>query len=75
MTFDELLEVKNIARLRREDKMLTRLEKLENNAKHMVGELMREGRTVYYIWPVGGKYRESESSYELVEFLIRNKYV
>jgi len=74
MTFEELIEAKHIAHFRREDKMLGKIEKLENKAEQMVGELMREGQTVYYIWPAGGKYREGSRT-DLISFLIRNKYV
>lgn len=39
----------------------------------MIGELCREGKTVYYVWPQGGKYREGSVS-ELIAFLLRNNY-
>jgi hypothetical protein len=39
-----------------------------------VGELNRDGRPVFYIFPVGGKYREGSRA-ELADFLVRNGYV
>ena len=35
---------------------------------------LRDGKTVYYVSPQGGKYREG-SRLELVAFLVRNNYV
>jgi hypothetical protein len=57
-----------------EDRYLRKLEILERKAEPLIGELCKEGKTVYYIWPIHGKYREGSHS-ELVDFLIRNKYV
>lgn len=51
---------------------LDRLERLEKKAAPMIGELS-SGK--FYVFPVGGSYRESTSHTELVDFLIRNKYV
>ena len=74
MTFDQLLEAKDIARCKREDKLLSKIEKRENDAREMVGEIVRSGKTIYYICPKGGNYREGTFS-SLVNFLIRNNYV
>ncbi len=73
MSFEERLEAKNEARLRREDKQLARLDRQMEAANRLIGELSRGGRTVYYVSPVGGKYREG-SRVGLIQFLIRNKY-
>ncbi len=62
-------------RLKAEDKALGRIIRLEAKAEPMIGELCREGKTVWYVWPVGGTYRESASRADLIDFLIRNKYV
>lgn len=67
------LETRQLRRMRHEDKMLGKLEKREEAASHMIGELCKEGRTVYYVWPVGGRYREGQR-HELIAFLIRNNY-
>lgn len=48
--------------------------KKADKAEAMIGELCREGRTVHYVYPVGGRYREGTRQ-ELVDFLIRNRYV
>ena len=58
-----------------QDRFLARQERLEKKAAPMVGELCREGRTIYYCWPVGGKKFESASHTEVVDCLIRNKWV
>ena len=62
-------------RMSTQDRYLARLERLEKKAAPMVGELCREGRTIYYCWPVCGKKFESASHTEAVDYLIRNKYV
>ena len=49
------------------------MEKHEAIAEKMIGTLCRDGQEVYYVFPQGGKYREG-SWYELISFLIRNKY-
>lgn len=40
-------------------------------ARELVGQLCREGRTVFYCWPVGGRYFESTSESAVVDRLIR----
>jgi hypothetical protein len=72
--FEREIEQRQTTRLRNEDRFLGRIEKLELAAERMVGELVRGGKTVRYIWPEGGKYREGTLP-KLVGFLIRNQYV
>lgn len=61
-------------RLASEDRFLDRIERRETAAHAMIGELCKEGRIVYYVYPVGGRYREGTQA-ELVSFLVRNNYV
>lgn len=77
-TYQQQSDTKQLRRMRSEDRFLTKLERLEKQAFPLIGELCREGKTVYYVncLPLhSGKTRESLCQYELVEFLIRNKYV
>ena len=53
-----------------QDRFLNRLEKREEAAEKMIGELS-SGK--FYAWPIGGKYREG-TQYDLVQYLIRNNY-
>jgi hypothetical protein len=69
------LEARQSRRMHAESRYLSRLERLENKALPMVGELCRNGQKVYYVWPRGGRYRESNSQSELIDFLIRRGYV
>lgn len=69
---DRIDNARQARRMAAEDRYLARLEKQEAAADMMIGELA-SGK--YYVWPAGGKYRESASKYELVTFLIRNRYV
>ena len=73
MKYDENrnLETRQLRRMRSEDKYLTQLERREERAATMIGEL-NSGK--FYIYPVGGKYREGTVG-ELIAFLIRNNYV
>jgi hypothetical protein len=57
-----------------ENRYCARFERLFDKADAMIGELCRDGRTVFYVFPVGGKYREGDRA-GLINFLIRNKYV
>lgn len=60
-------------RMAAEDRYLKRMEHREAAAERHIGELVRGGRQLLYIWPQGGKYREG-SRLDLVAFLIRNHY-
>jgi hypothetical protein len=73
-SIDGWLEGRQISRMKAEDRCLAKAEKKESAADKMIGELIRDGKVVYYIFPVGGRYRESKSFFELVDFLTRNKY-
>ncbi len=71
---DQFFQSKHNRRLANESKTHDRLERLENKAEKMIGTLVREGREICYVFPVGGKYREG-SKIALLDFLIRNQYV
>jgi len=43
-------------------------------AEKFIGQLWRNGKVTCYIMPQGGRYREGSYG-ELVDFLIRNRYV
>jgi dipeptidyl aminopeptidase/acylaminoacyl peptidase len=72
-SFDAILDTRRDAREDRDYVTYQRLAKREGEAEDQIGELTRDGRTVFYVWPTGGKYREGSRS-ELVSFLIRNQY-
>lgn len=71
MTIDQQLEARQSRRMAANDKFLARMDCLEAKAEKMVGELA-SGKC--YVFPVGGKYKEG-NRYDLVKYLIRNKYV
>lgn len=66
------MDARQARRMAAETRYLTKLDRQTNAADQMIGELS-SGK--YYVYPVGGKYRESDSHAELVDFLIRNHYV
>lgn len=69
-TFEQRLESSERRILRADDRFMARMEPRWDAAEQMVGELS-SGKC--YVWPVGGKYREG-TRFELVQFLVRNKY-
>ncbi|WP_368929292.1 hypothetical protein [Alcaligenes faecalis] len=73
MDIHRQLEASQKRRMASEARMLDRLERRETAADKQIGELMREGKTVYYVWPQGGRYREGTRT-ELIGFLLRNNY-
>lgn len=72
-TFEELLEGRASRRAKEEDRWATRMERRWKEAGEQIGELCRDGKTVFYVYPVGGKYREGSRN-ELEDFLLRNRY-
>ena len=70
MTIEQELDARDARRFKAEDRALARYEKRAAKAEKMIGELS-SGK--YYVWPVGGKYREGGYG-QLVSFLIRNNY-
>ena len=63
LDIDNQLIAKQRARIARADR--------EAHAESQIGQLITG---MYYIWPQGGRYRESHDKLELVSFLIRNRY-
>lgn len=70
MNIEQQLEANQNRRMAAQDRALSRLEKREDAAEKMIGEL-NNGKC--YVWPVGGKYREG-NRYDLIRHLIRNNY-
>jgi hypothetical protein len=66
-----------IDRLRQstQNRLLARLERLERQAAPMIGELVRGGATVFYAFPAGGRYFESQSHTAVVDYLVKNGWV
>jgi hypothetical protein len=67
------LEARQNRRMAAEHRHLENIERREAAAEKMIGALVRDGKTICYVWPQGGKYREGEHA-SLVAFLIRNRY-
>ena len=74
MDIHQQLEAHQARRMATKDRFLVRLERREVAAQPQVGELMREGKMIYYCWPHGGKYSESPHEQPVKDRLIRNKY-
>jgi hypothetical protein len=71
---EQQLDASQARRMAAQDRFLARQEKRENAADERIGELMRNGKTVFYVFPVNGRYREAATRGDLVQFLISNEY-
>lgn len=74
MNDEDRFEARDRARWKAADKAYDKLCRRMDEAEKMIGELCREGRRVFYIFPVGGNYREGAPS-DLCAFLLRNHYI
>lgn len=74
------LEGLQIRRMKQEDRFYDKLVALTEKAEALIGQLCREGKTIFYInlqdrnGNLTGRTKEG-SSIELTEYLIRNHYV
>jgi hypothetical protein len=71
VNFDRHLDARDARRQSAEARYHDRRVKREELAAKQVGELSN-GR--FYVFPVGGKYKEASNEWELVDYLIRNNY-
>ena len=71
MDIEQQLDGRLARRVAAGERYLTRLEKREELADQMIGEL-NSGKL--YVYPVGGRYREGTRG-DLIRFLIKNNYV
>lgn len=62
-------------RFRADDRACDRMEAEERNSEYLIGELCREGNTVYYIITRAGKAREFASRVSAQDYLVRNGYI
>jgi hypothetical protein len=75
------LETLDRIRERSNDRWLDQRERLEAKAEPLVGELVREGTTIFYINQLTangdftGRTVEFARQYDAIEYLIRNRYV
>jgi hypothetical protein len=64
-----------------EDRYMDKLERLMKEAEPLIGELVREGRTLFYVnvrskaGHLTGAIREFARSVDASDYLIRNNYV
>lgn len=75
MDMDRQIEGNHNRRMANQHRALVRRDRAEAKAEPMIGELCREGRPVYYCYPTGGKYYEHWNFYNVVDYLVRNRWV
>lgn len=82
--YERNLEARMSRRLAAEDRYLTRLEKREEAAEALIGELVRMGEVIYYInvrskdGILTGATKEfigPLAYFDAIEYLLRNNYV
>jgi hypothetical protein len=57
------------------NRLMARRERIERRAAPMIGELVRGGATVFYAFPAGGRYFESQSHTAVVDYLANNGWI
>lgn len=78
---EELLEGRQLRRMKEEDRFVAKLDRQHAACEPLIGELNREGRTVYYInrldrqGRLTGKTAEFPMWGAAADYLIRNHYV
>ena len=72
-TFEAIIDTRTVTRDNRDYTTFLRFAKREGEAEEQIGALIRDGKTVYYVWPAGGRYREG-SRRDLINYLVRNQY-
>lgn len=70
---EDRMERRRVAREDRDYAAYQRAAKREDKAAEQIGELVRDGKTIHYVYPQGGRYREGRPG-DLIQFLIRNNY-
>jgi hypothetical protein len=85
MTIDEEFERQMDRNARRrnaaDDRAIDRLDKQMTEAEQLVGELMRDGKTIFYICILkasgkhAGRTKEFDMRGDAINYLIRNHYV
>lgn len=80
-TLEELMDGRDIRRGKQEDRFLDKLDRKLAAADAFIGELMREGTTIFYInvrsaaGRLTGATREFAHRAGATDYLIRNRYV
>jgi hypothetical protein len=74
MSIEARLDARMGRRLAAEDRALARLERREARAAALIGEVVRDGKPVYYVMTRAGRVREG-TRIDLIAFLLRNFYV
>lgn len=75
MTEEQWYDSREKRRFKAEDRAYDRMTAETDNCEYLIGELCREGNTVYYIFTRSGKTKEFISKVEAQDYLIRNGYV
>lgn len=74
-TMDQIIDSRQNARFAREERACDKYSRQSDKCDRLIGELIREGKTIYYIVTVRGQIKEDCRRMNLINFLIRNQYV
>lgn len=73
--YEALLDRRELVRFRQEERAVVKMDRDERKAAPLVGELCRDGRTLFYVNGRGGRVHTFPARWQAVDFLIRNQYV
>jgi hypothetical protein len=74
-SIEKELDAREKRRFKADERAYEKMERQMENCEYLIGELCREGKTVFYINTKGGKIKEFVSRVEACDYLIRNGYV
>jgi len=74
MNIDQQLDARQQRRMAAQDRQLARLQLREGEADRLIGVLIRGGKPVLYVNTRNGSIREGSHA-DLIQFLVRNRYV
>lgn len=74
-TIDQMIDSRQNARFSREGRAYDSYSRQSDKCDRLIGELVREGKTIYYVVTVRGQIKEDCRRMNLINFLIRNQYV
>lgn len=70
--YERHLEARELRRFRAEERAVKKIDRQLARADQLIGELVRDGKTIYYAMRANGRIREETNRLALVDFLIRN---
>jgi hypothetical protein len=74
-SIEKELDAREKRRFKADERAHEMMERQMENCEYLIGELCREGMTIYYVITKAGKVKEFSGRVEACDYLIRNSYV